>query len=110
MKLRIEPKTIRIRLSEKEFSLLQTENRLSEKVEFDADNYLVYTLIAGNYSNINAQFMPLKLEIHIPFSVLRNWVSSGSIGISSNHGEDNTFDKPVIIIEKDLPPRNRKKG
>ena len=87
MKLRIEPKTIRIRLTEEEISIFQTENRLSEKIELGADNHFTYILTAGNYSDIHAQFLTSSLEIQIPFSVLRNWMSSNETGISTRKGE-----------------------
>jgi len=110
MKLRIEPKAIRIRLTEEEINLFHIENRLSEKIELGTDNHFTYILIAGNYSDIHAQFLSSSLEIQIPFSVLRNWMNSDETGISTRKGGQIDSDKPVIIIEKDLPPRNRKQG
>lgn len=109
MKLRIEPKSLRIRLSEEEFDLIQTRNRLSEKIELEADNYFTYIITAGNYSDIHASFTPSGLEIRIPFSVLKHWAVAGDTGISSKKAGDLEAGKPVVIIEKDLPPRKWKK-
>ncbi len=109
MKLRIDPKSIRIRLSEEEFNLIQTRNRLSEKIELDVENQFTFIITAGNYSDIHAKFTSTTLEVRIPFSILRHWAGSGETGISSKKPGDQDLGKPVVIIEKDLPPRKWKK-
>ncbi len=108
MKLRLEAKSIRIRLSEEEFDLIQKGNRLTEKIIAGPDNQFSFALTAGNYSTVQARFSAYKLEVKIPFSVLKNWATSGETGISTTRESGQETVKPVIIIEKDLPPRRKK--
>ncbi len=108
MKLRLEERSIRIRLSEGEFDLIQRGNRLSEKIELEPDNLFTFVLTPGNYSAIQPQFLPFRLEVRIPFSVLKNWALSDKSGISTKSNSDQETVRPVVIIEKDLPPRRKK--
>ncbi len=108
MKLRIEEKSIRIRLTGDEFDLIHAGNRLSEKIELEHDNQFSFVLSPGNYSAIQAQFLPYRLEVRIPFSILKNWAKSGETGITGGNKNEQDTGRPVIIVEKDLPPRRKK--
>ncbi len=108
MKLRLDKKTVRIRLSKEEILNLQNEGFLEEKISFNEDNYFSYVVeVLDDIETCELYFNEDGLQVGIPIDVSDKWINSNQVGIKE------TFDTEdgeliTLFVEEDLPPRKHK--
>ena len=108
MKLRLDKKTVRIRLSKEEILKLQNEGFLEEKLSFNEDNYFSYVIeVLDDIEECELYFNEDGLQVGIPIDVSEKWINSNQVGIKE------TFDTEdgeliTLFVEEDLPPRKNK--
>jgi hypothetical protein len=105
MKLRIEKKTVRIRLSKEEILTLQSEGFLENRVAISEDNYLSYVVeILKDIETCDLNFSANAVEVGIPYDTAEKWIRSNQVGIKEIIDTDNG-ESVTLLIEEDLPPR-----
>ena len=108
MKLRLDNKTVRIRLSKEEIIKLQSEGFLEEKITLTEENYFSYVIeILEDIESCDLYFNEDGLQVGIPIEMSEKWINSNQVGIKE------TFDTEdgeliTLFVEEDLPPRKHK--
>jgi hypothetical protein len=108
MKLRLDNKSVRFRLSKEEILKLQNEGFVEEKLSFNEDNYFSYVIeVLDDIEECELNFNEDGLQIGIPLDVSEKWINSNQVGIKE------TFDTEdgeliTLFVEEDLPPRKHK--
>jgi hypothetical protein len=104
MKLRIRGNSIRLRLTQTEVANLSESGLVQEKTDFGNGNSFIYLIkCSDKIEIISADFNNNRLEIIVPFYVIKNWANNNDVGISAEQNE------LKVLIEKDfncLIPRN----
>lgn len=105
MKLRIDKKTVKIRLSKEEILELQSEGFLENHLAISEENYLSYVVeILDDIDTCDLNFSPNAIEIGIPFKVADKWIKSNQVAIKQIIDTDDG-ESLTLIVEEDLPPR-----
>jgi len=105
MKLRIDKKTVKIRLSKEEIINLQSEGFLEDKIVISEENYLSYVVeIVEDIETCDLNFGENSIEIGIPVDVAEKWIKSNQVGIKEII-ETDSEESVTLVIEEDLPPR-----
>ena len=108
MKLRLDKKTVRIRLSKEEILNLQSDGFLEEKITLSEDNFFSYVIdVLDDIDACALYFGEDGLRIEIPFKTSEKWINSNQVGIKETFetDEDETI---TLLVEEDLPPRKNK--
>lgn len=102
MKLRLQENSIRLRLSPNEISRLRESQIISEKIQFNQSQYLIYTLrLSSETKDISVDFAGKEIIAAIPFDTARDWTETNLTGLEHEHViDENTTLK--ITIEKDF--------
>lgn len=103
MKLRITHNSIRIRVRKSELSLLQSDNRMAESIEFPSGVIFKFVLVVDNsIESVEASFEENTLQLSIPKQEAEQWINTNEVGIETNIDLANGK-KLHILIEKDFP-------
>jgi len=108
MKLRLDNKTVRFRLSKDEIVRLQADGYLEEKIAINEDNQIVYVIdILDDLESCSLNFDEEGIHVGIPFGLSEKWINSNQIGIQETFDADDGS-TITLIIEENLPPRKSK--
>jgi hypothetical protein len=104
MKLRIKGNSLRLRLTQSEVSLLFSDGKVEESVEFGTGpSSLVYRVeTIDNAQDVSASFENGRLNVFIPKRLAPEWAATEKVSI------ERADTVPSILIEKDfacLTPR-----
>lgn len=108
MKLRLDKKTVRIRLSKEEILSLQSDGFLEENITLSEDNFFSYVIdVREDIDECGLYFGEDGVRVEIPFKISEKWINSNQVGIKETFetDEDETI---TLYIEEDLPPRKNK--
>jgi hypothetical protein len=98
MKLRIQGNSLRLRLTQKEVTLVRNHGLVESVIEFAPGHSLAY-LVEGspNVETISTTFDGHAIRVTIPIHELTDWAESNQVGIEarSNTGVE-------LLIEKDF--------
>ena len=109
MKLRIEKRAVKFRLSTSEIEQLMDEKKMEQKLSIGKNNHFSYQVILNeNIAHCEAAFEPYSLTIRVPLEKAIKWSNSKQIGIKETFITDKN-ESFVLILEEDLPPRRFKK-
>jgi len=101
MKLRLDARTLRIRVSYDEVRQLASQGRIEERVPLAPQRSLLYRLvIAPAVERITVSFESDVIEVRIPESQAREWCSSDLVSLA--HTQQNAGTALGILIEKDF--------
>lgn len=103
MKLRLQPGSLRLRLTEPEVQTLAAAGFLEESVAFGPGQGLRYRLELADISQTDCALTDALLRVRIPERAGRAWAASKEIAI----GAVNTEDTVELIVERDME-RTRK--
>lgn len=102
MKLRLQKNSIRLRLSSSEILVLRESGLVSEKIQFNQSQTLIYTLkISNKTEEISVDFNGNKITAVIPFDTARNWTETNLVGLENEQKIDENLTLK-ITIEKDF--------
>lgn len=105
MKLRLDKKTVRIRLSKEEILSLQSDGFLEEKITLSEDNFFSYVIdVLEDIDTCGLYFSEDALRVEIPFKVSEKWINSNQVGIMETFETDDD-EIITLYVEEDLPPR-----
>lgn len=108
MKLRLDKKTVRIRLSKEEILNLQSDGFLEEKVSLSENNFFSYVIdILEDIDKCGLYFSEDGLRVEIPFKISEKWINSNQVGIKETFETDDD-EIVTLFVEEDLPPRKNK--
>jgi hypothetical protein len=96
VKLRLDGKSIRLRLSASEVSRLANEGEVSTPTMFPGGNELTARLRTADVPTATAAFDAGTILITMPTAQAKEWAASEQIGV---YGES---EKLRIVVEKDL--------
>ena len=100
MKLRIKGNSIRLRLSQSEIALLQTEKLVTDHVSF-GNSKLQYQLRESDISDIHVSFENGLIDIEASNRILKPLLSADEVGFDATLQFDGQ--EPLyILIEKDF--------
>ena len=107
MKLRLQPNSVRLRLSEAEVAQLAQSGRLSERVSFpgtDGGTLVYEILVDAEVVEIAASFTHGCITVKVPKASAEDWSRSGDVTLSSGRAGNGDY-AFIAIIEKDLARR-----
>ena len=109
MKFRIEPNTVKFRLTQHEIEQLKSDQMLTDAISINPESRFEYSIKPSkDVSKLTIDFTDRGAMAIVPVNLLHDWFGSDQIGIKevlvNNKGE-----KLDIVIEEDLPPRKLKK-
>jgi hypothetical protein len=109
VKLRLEPHSLRLRLSPQDLQQLAATGLLRQTIAFAPGRVLVYQLELAQTAELAAELTPALIRVLLPETPARQWIQSTQVGIEfqQSAGPDVSLS---IIVEKDLDPREKKKG
>jgi hypothetical protein len=108
MKLRLDKKTVRIRLSKEEILNLQSDGFLEEQITLSEDNFFTYVIdVLDDIDKCGLYFGEDGVRIEIPFNTSEKWINSNQVGIKETF-ETEDDETVTLYIEEDLPPRVNK--
>ena len=98
MKLRIQGNSLRLRLTQKEVTLVRNHGLVESVIEFAPGHSLAY-LIEGspNADAISANFDGRAIRVTIPMHEMTDWVESDRVGI-----EARSQTGVQLLLEKDF--------
>ncbi len=102
MKLRIRDNSVRLRLTQAEVDILQTEGLVSARTQFPGGRSLVYEVESSPASvTPAAHFSENRLTVRLPETVVLAWATSQQV---SMEGEQRLVDGDVLrlLVEKDF--------
>jgi len=108
MKLRLDNKSVRIRLTKEEILDLESNGYIEDRVFLTEDNQFSYVIeIVEDLENCKIAFDENGLVVEIPNAISSKWINSNQVGIkeSFDTDEDETI---TLFVEEDLPPRKNK--
>jgi hypothetical protein len=104
MKLRIDKKTVKIRLSKEEILELQSEGFLENHLTISEENYLSYVVeILDDIETCELNFSSNTIEVAIPFDTAEKWIKSNQVAIKQTIETDDG-ETLTLIVEEDLLP------
>lgn len=106
MKLRINGKSLRLRLTPDEVSQLCNKGKAEDRCVI-GDHYCVYSIAQSDDEQISAQMVNGQVQVNIPSSFVKDWEDNDQVGFE--HTDHNGL---VILVEKDfkcLQPRRHEK-
>ena len=96
MKLRLDGKSVRLRLSQPEVARFLEQGSVSETLDFGVGSRLTYSIEAvPSLSAPRALFEGTTLRVEVPAKLASEWGRSDQVGISGG-------DAMAITIEKDF--------
>lgn len=101
MKLRIRGNSLRLRLSQREVTLLAEEGRVEDWIAFGPTK-LTYVLTTSPVDRIGATYESDRIVVTLPTESAKKWTSSDDVGVEHDDGALR------ILVEKDwscLKPR-----
>ncbi len=103
MKLRIDKKTVKIRLSKEEILVLQSEGFLENQLIISEENYFSYVVeVLEDIETCDLNFSSNTIEVGIPFKTAEKWIKSNQLAIKEKIETDDG-ESLTLIIEEDLP-------
>jgi hypothetical protein len=105
MKLRIEHKSIRFRLSEHDIRLLKDGSFLQEKLILGPGRDILFGILIEDSDKIHLNDTPGKIQVVVPTETAKLWLESGRVGLKA--AIDNGDDGLAVLLEKDLGPRKK---
>ncbi len=102
MKLRLRENSIRLRLLQSEVEQLRQNGTVSEKIRFNEQQTLTYTLVvSATATEISSRFENREIIIEIPMGAALEWTTTDLIGLENKQkiNENLTLE---ITLEKDF--------
>ncbi len=108
MKLRLDGKSLRLRLSQKDVAHFRETGSIEDAIEFAPASRLVYTLESSlDVKEPRAGYENNSIRIQIPLSRARTWLDSDETGIAAI--QPGAADLS-LLIEKDFRCLHRQPG
>lgn len=101
MKLRIRDNSLRLRLSQTEVEIFETDKKVSARIHFPGDMHMEYVLIWSDKESFSASFDGTLMTASVPHSIGKNWLKPEEITID-HFVENGTETKLRLLIEKDF--------
>ena len=107
MTIRLDDRSLRLRLSEADLETLDREGEVETRTPFSADAALRYRLRAAGVNCIGARFDDEGVTVSVPHELVRGWTSDERVGFEEV--QPTGGDEPLrILVEKDLGCRHGK--
>lgn len=108
MKLRLEHNCVKLRLSKEEINKLKSEKKIAEFIHIERNNAFEYGVWIYDGENCMVNFNNHSLRVHIPSTLAGKWFTANQIGIREIiNAEDGK--QILLVVEEDLPPRQKAK-
>lgn len=102
MKLRMEPGSIKIRMSQEEITKLYKDKYVEEEIRLSEEAFYIFkVIIKTDIKLLKVYFYDNTLEISLPLKIAEEWKHTGNVGVKSIFQSDVGKDVE-IIVEKDL--------
>lgn len=96
MKLRLNEKSIRLRLLKSEVGAFASKGTVATSIRFPGSGDLMFQLVSAAVDRPAVTFSGDRIRVEVPSSLAEHWCASDDVGIYAEHGGLD------IIVEKDF--------
>ena len=101
MKLRFHDKSVRLRLSQSDLSVLGERGRVQERIPLPGDGFVYALEAADEVDRLDAALEGSSLLVRLPAAWVPEWIASDQVGFEAAVALDDG-DALQILVEKDF--------